>query len=153
MRYLPLMTMTWQQMKHCQYCKLRFGTGIRMREFCCCTKNNANDRFITYIYNKETNKDVTKLDCIKLLMKMSVRHKMSLYVICTSNLAIRHAHSDMQWGVRPEISLYVNDVISITKTIILFFWCYVKYISYQVSFLLKKLDRICYKRAKLLRQS
>ena len=57
---------------------------------------NANDWFITYIYNKETNKDVTKLDCNKLLMKMSVRHKMSLYVICNSNSAIRHAHSDMQ---------------------------------------------------------
>ena len=51
--------------------RLWFGTGIRMREFCCCTENNANDRFITYIYNKEINKDVTKLDCNKLLMKMS----------------------------------------------------------------------------------
>ena len=43
-----------------------------------------------------------KLDCIKLLMKMSVRHKMSLYVICTSNSTIRHAHSHMQWGVYPK---------------------------------------------------
>ena len=26
---------------------------------------------ITYVYNKEINKEVTKLDCNKLLMKMS----------------------------------------------------------------------------------